>query len=244
MRVAVLSDIHGNLEAFRAVLGRLADLHADRMVSLGDTVGYGADPNACIEIVRHEGIASVLGNHDTRAVGMEEPDGFNAAAERAVLWTRAQLSEENRRFLAALPRERSMEDAFLVHGSIHDTDRYLLYARDLQDNFGSLRELPGPPVLCLFGHTHLPVAYSSDGAAIRQELGEKVTIGIGRQYLINPGAVGQPRDGDPRAAFALYDTDDRSVTFHRTEYDIPAAQEKIIKAGLPPRLAERLAYGR
>jgi predicted phosphodiesterase len=244
MRVAVLSDIHGNLEAFRAVLGRIADLRIDRRVCLGDIVGYGADPNACIEIVRRESITCVLGNHDTRAIGMEEPDTFNAAAERAVLWTRAQLTDENRDLLAALPRELAREDAFLVHGSIHDTDRYILYARDLQDNFAMLRELPGRPAICFFGHTHLPVAYSSGGAGIRQELGTTIALATERQYLVNPGAVGQPRDGDPRAAFAVYDTDDRSVTFHRTEYDIAAAQEKIITAGLPPRLAERLAYGR
>ena len=244
MRVAVLSDIHGNLEAFRTVLERKADLGADRVVSLGDIVGYGADPNACIEIVVREEIASVLGNHDTRAAGMEEPDDFNAAAARAVLWTREQLSGETRAFLAALPRERAWKDAFLVHGSIHDTDRYLLHAREREDAFGLLRELPGPPVVCFFGHTHLPAAYSSDGTGVRQETGSTVKIVEGRQYLVNPGAVGQPRDGDPRAAFAFYDTDDRTVTFHRAEYDFAAAQNKIIRAGLPPRLAERLSYGR
>lgn len=244
MRYAVLSDIHGNLEAFRAVLTRVADLRIDRMVGLGDIVGYNADPNACVEIVRSEDMASVLGNHDTRATGMEEPDEFNAAASRAVLWTREHLAESNRSFLAALPRELAMEDAFLVHGSIHDTDRYILFANDLRHNFSLLRELPGPPHVCFFGHTHVPVAYSSDGAGIRQEPDDRIALVEGRQYLINPGAVGQPRDGDPRAAFAVYDREDRTVTFHRVEYDIAAAQDKIIRAGLPPRLAERLAYGR
>ncbi len=244
MRIAVLSDIHGNLEALRAVLERVAASGADRTVCLGDIVGYNADPNACVEIIRREDIASVLGNHDTRAAGMEEPFDFNAVAERAVLWTREQLTEENRAFLAALPREQALEDAFLVHGSIHETDRYILYARDVQDNFALLRELPGPPAVCFFGHTHLPAAFSTDGAGIRPEQGERIAVAAGRHYLINPGAVGQPRDGDPRAAFAVYDTADRAVSFHRVAYDIAAAQDKVIRAGLPPRLAERLSYGR
>jgi predicted phosphodiesterase len=244
MRYGILSDIHGNLEAFRAVLERLTGHRVDRTVCLGDIVGYNADPNACVEIVRREGIASVLGNHDTRAVGMEEPFDFNAAAARAVLWTREQLSEENRAFIAALPREREIEDAFLVHGSIHATDRYILFAQDLRDNFSMLRDLPGQPRICFFGHTHVPAAYGSTGPGIRQEPVGRVLVAGERQYLINPGAVGQPRDGDPRAAFAVYDTDDRTVTFHRVEYDVAAAQDKVIKAGLPPRLAERLAYGR
>jgi predicted phosphodiesterase len=243
MRVAVLSDIHGNLEAFRTVLGRLADLQADRMVCLGDIVGYGAQPNECIEIVRSEKILAVLGNHDTRATGMEEPDDFNPTAARAVLWTREQLTDQNREFLASLPREMAIENAFLVHGSIHDTDRYIFTARDVRDNFEMLGELSGPPLICFFGHTHLPVAVSA-GNGIRQERGEKLLLVADSRYLVNPGAVGQPRDGDPRAAFAVYDTDDRSVIFHRVEYDIAAAQDRIIRAGLPPQLAERLSYGR
>lgn len=244
MRCAVLSDIHGNLEAFRAVLDRIAALRVDRVVCLGDVVGYNADPNACVEIVRSEGMVCVLGNHDTRAVGLEEPVDFNPAAGRAVLWTREKLLEGNRAFLSELPRERTLGDMFLVHGSIHDTDRYILFARDLQDNFALLRDLPGSPGICFFGHTHVPAAYSSIGSSIHPEPGDRIAIAEERQYLVNPGAVGQPRDGDPRAAFALYDTGERTVTFLRVEYDIPAAQDKIIKAGLPPRLAERLAMGR
>jgi diadenosine tetraphosphatase ApaH/serine/threonine PP2A family protein phosphatase len=244
MRCAVLSDIHGNLEAFRAVLTRIADLGVERMVCLGDLVGYNANPNECVDIVRNEGIISVLGNHDSRACGMEQPDNFNATAARAVLWTRDRLTDENRAFLAALPRELPLEDAFLCHGSIHDTDRYILFPNDVRDNFSLLVTLPGRPHICFFGHTHIPSAYSSEGTEIRQEPEGTVMIADGRQHLINPGAVGQPRDGDPRAAFAVYDAADGTVTFHRVAYDIPAAQDKLIRAGLPPGLAERLAYGR
>lgn len=246
MRYAIVSDIHANLEAFRAVLERIAVLKADRIVCLGDITGYNADPGACIAIVREGGIASIAGNHDTRAAGLEPADAFNPAALRAVHWTRHQLSEDERAFLAALPRERTAAEALLVHGSIGDTDRYLLSPRDLRDNFSMLAGLPGPQRVCFYGHTHLPAAFSSGGADrdIRREPEGPVMIDHSRFYLVNPGAVGQPRDGDARAAFAVYDTSDGVVTFHRVAYDIAAAQDKIVRAGLPAWLAERLEQGR
>jgi predicted phosphodiesterase len=243
MRYAVLSDIHGNLEALTAVLVRIAELGADGFLCLGDIVGYNADPNACIEIVRSEGMVAVLGNHDAAACGLSEPDSFNPWARHAVLWTRRQLSGENREYLRGLPREHAMSGLFLCHGAIHDTDRYLLTMKDLHENFSLMDGLEGRPRICFYGHTHLQQAFSKTGSAVSREKVAALRLDEGKRYLVNPGAVGQPRDNEPKAAFLVYDEGEQRITFHRVEYDIAACQDKIIRAGLPPRLAERLAEG-
>ncbi len=243
MRYAILSDIHANIEALRAVLGRIAELGADRIVCLGDIIGYNANPNECIDIVRSEEITCVMGNHDAAACGLEEPDGFNPAAKIAVLWTRNKLRAEHRTFLRELPREMPVDDFFLCHGSVHDTNRYVMEDSDVRDNFSLMEMLPKRPTVCFFGHTHIQTAYSLSGYLIARELGESIRIDAGKRYLVNPGGVGQPRDDDPRAAFLIYDQRERAVVFHRVEYDIAACQDKIITAGLPTRLAERLSLG-
>jgi predicted phosphodiesterase len=243
MRYAVLSDIHANLEALRAVFDAIARLKVDRIVCSGDIVGYNANPNECTEIVRSEGVTCVLGNHDAVACGLEAPDHFNPWAKQAALWTRARLTSENRDFLRELPRELQIEDFFLCHGSIHDTDRYVIFLSDVRDNFSLLKELAGGPRICFYGHTHLQIAHCMKGDVVIQERGEVIRIEEGRHYLINPGGVGQPRDGDPRAAMLLYDSTEGRAAFHRVEYDIAAAQSKIIQAGLSSRLAERLSLG-
>jgi len=243
MRYAILSDIHANLEAFRAVLDRIAALGADRIVCLGDIVGYNAEPNACVAIVRSEGMACVLGNHDAAACGLQEPDNFTPAARQAALWTRDALTSENRAFLQQLPRRLQIGDFVLCHGSIDDTDRYILYDNDVRDALELMEGLPGGPWLCFFGHTHLQAAYRITGQDIVRERSGAFPLSRDSWYLVNPGGVGQPRDGDPRAAFLLYDAQERSVSLHRVEYDIAAAQDKVIRAGLPVRLAERLALG-
>ena len=244
MRYAIISDIHANLEAFTAVLGRIAELKADRILCLGDVVGYNASPNECVEIIRKETIATVLGNHDAVAAGLEDPGDFNPLAARAALWTREALTEENWKFLRHLPRELGVDDLYLFHGSIHDTNRYIMSRNDVRDNLLFLEDMPNAPIMGFYGHTHIRSSFSSWNNAISLELGEQIAISPGKRYLANPGSVGQPRDGDPRAAFAVYDVAARTVTFHRIEYDVAACQDKVIKAGLPPRLAERLAWGR
>jgi predicted phosphodiesterase len=243
MRYAIISDIHSNLEALRAVLEKISSLKIDTSFCLGDIVGYNANPNECIEIVRSEGIRCILGNHDSRAAGLEEPDDFNPLAAKAVLWTRDQLTEENKKYLRNLPRELQVDDLVIVHGSIHDTDRYILSRSDILDNFQCLRELPGSPRIGLFGHTHVKMALVQARSMVSMEYADVLNIYDDRLYLINPGSVGQPRDGDPRAAFAVYDSNDHTVTFYRVDYDIKSCQDKIIMAGLPPRLADRLAMG-
>lgn len=244
MRYAVLSDIHGNLEALRAVLERIAALDADRLLCCGDIVGYNADPKSCVAIVRGEGIASVLGNHDAVACGMMQPDRFTPGARRAALWTRDRLDDEERGSLCSLPRERNMGGIFLCHGTVHDTNHYLVTAGDAEDAFRLLAGLPGSPALCFFGHTHVQTAFCQTGKKVTVERRERFPLERGSRYLVNPGAVGQPRDGDPRASFLIYDDGERTVTVHRVEYDIAACQDKIIRAGLPPELALRLELGR
>ncbi len=217
----------------------------DETVCLGDIVGYNANPNECIDILRNENILCVLGNHDAAASGLEEPDRFNPHARTAVLWTREQLTEENRQYLIALQRERSVRDFYLFHGSIHDTNRYILYRNDVVENFRELAHLRQAPDLGFFGHTHIVTVLSEKYGIFATSLNhEDLFLQPGVRYLINPGSVGQPRDSDPRAAFLVYDDRSRKISFHRVEYDLQRCQDKIINVGLPPQLAERLALGR
>lgn len=224
MKYAVISDIHANLEAFLSVLSDIDALRPDSVVCLGDIVGYGADPNACVDIIRERNMPSVMGNHDAAASGVTEPYNFNPAAREAALWTRNELSKKNRDFLAALPESIETEHFLAVHGAISDTDKYILDYGDAEPEF----YLMGPHRLCFFGHTHVPARHKSPSGPER--------------FLVNPGSVGQPRDGNPRAAFLIYDTD-TGIEFRRAEYDIASAQEKIIESGLDKRLAERLSDG-
>ena len=244
MRYAVLSDIHANLEAFRAVLTRIAQLGADRIVCLGDVVGYNADPNECVDLVRSEGIVCVMGNHDSSACGIEGTDSFNPTARAAVLWTREVLTAENRAFLQGLPRRLQINDMVLCHGSINETDQYLFEESDVRENFAVMETLPNSPQVCFYGHTHMKAAYGLSGGVLARVLSDKALLAGGTRYLINPGGVGQPRDGDPQAPFLIYDTMESTIVFHRVECDIAACQRKILRAGLPARLAERLPLGR
>jgi putative phosphoesterase len=224
MKYAVISDIHSNLEALRSVLSGIDAIGPDAIICLGDIVGYGADPNACADIIREREIPSVMGNHDAAAAGVTEPYNFNSAVREAALWTRSELTKENRSFLAALPDRLETEHFLAVHGAISDPDKYILVYRDAEPEFS----LMGGHTLCFFGHTHVPAHHKSPAGPER--------------HLINPGSVGQPRDRNPRAAYVIYDTES-GIEFRRAEYDIRSARKKIIEKGLDPRLAERLSYG-
>jgi predicted phosphodiesterase len=243
MRIAVIADIHSNLEALQAVLDRIQAVNADEIVCLGDIVGYNASPNECVDIVRDKKVLSVIGNHDACASGLEEPYRFNALARTAIFWTRECLTKENRSFLMDLPREKRAYDCFLFHGSIHDTNRYIISRDDVENNFQSLAGLDRTLTFGLFGHTHVRTAYIDHRGVISQNRSPELTLFAEKRYLINPGSVGQPRDGDPRAAFLVYDREDSSVRFFRVEYDIKRCQDRIAQAGLPLQLAERLAWG-
>ena len=245
MRYLVLTDIHANLEALDACLADAKPRTYDHTLILGDLVGYGADPNAVIERVRSlQPFAMVRGNHDKVACGLEPADGFNSVAKNAVRWTLEALTPEHRTWLAQLPQgPNEVNDLVQIcHGSPFDEDAYLF---DELDAARALRASARP--LCLFGHTHCPAAFelSSDGLDSAEPSAEaRVHLVVGSKHLVNPGAVGQPRDGDPRAAYAIVDDDARLVDLFRVKYAVGEAQAKIIKAGLPEVLAQRLAVGR
>ncbi|HLA04391.1 MAG TPA: metallophosphoesterase family protein [Syntrophales bacterium] len=245
MRYAVISDIHSNLEALTSFFEAAENLDIDKTVCLGDIVGYNANPNECIALVRERGVQCLLGNHDSRVVGFEEPTDFNFHAAAAVYWTRDAISEENKEFLKGLPRNILVNSKFLaVHGWVNDTDRYIMGQRDAERNFGLMNEKKATLGLCFFGHTHVPAAYAMTGedmSVVGATNPFKLEKGV--KYLVNPGSVGQPRDRDPRASFLVFDSKKKQITFHRVDYDIHTTSEKILVAGLPERLAERLKLG-
>ena len=248
MRYLILSDIHANMEAFDAVLDAAKDLSYERTLVLGDLVGYGADPNAVVEKVRAIAPYQMIrGNHDKVASGVESAEGFNAVARNAIRWTYDSLTPENREWLAALPQGPIDVDDLLeiCHGTPFDEDAYVF------DDLDALRAMQASDrQVCLFGHTHVQVGYMLTGDQFTlstMDAARPLTLSLAdkeAQHLINPGSVGQPRDGDPRAGFALVDTDRLEITIYRTDYPIAAAQARIIGAGLPAVLAQRLALGR
>jgi diadenosine tetraphosphatase ApaH/serine/threonine PP2A family protein phosphatase len=251
LRLLVISDIHANLEALEACLDAAPEY--DQVYNLGDIVGYGANPNEVTERSRELGSIFVRGNHDKACSGLSNLDDFNPIAGLAALWTRQTLAPGHLEFLRELPQGplTPMEGVQLVHGSPRDEDEYLLMASDA---YIQLAQATVP--LIFFGHTHVQRCFLLEAGgsmgkslvpAYKSSKG-KQTIKLGlkadTKYMVNPGSIGQPRDNDPRAAFLLYDTDENSITFYRVPYDIERAQEKIIAAGLPDRLAARLSEGR
>jgi predicted phosphodiesterase len=238
LRYAIISDIHANLEAFLSVLGEIDVSDVDRVICLGDIVGYGADPNECLEIIKSRNIRSLIGNHDKAACGLTEPAGFNPAAMEAALWTRGKLTEGNKYYLRSLPEEDAIDGFMIVHGAPSDPDKYILSAHDAAPEFPLLENRS----LCFFGHTHVSVVYSLSDGRVNVSRDRVCKIRDGVSYLVNPGSVGQPRDRDPRASFVIYD-DRGEAEFRRVEYPIEVAQKKIIDSGLDRFLAERLSHG-
>lgn len=243
MRLAVLSDVHANREAFLAVLDKLDELKPDSVCYLGDGVGYNADPQYCLERIDALAAAVVRGNHDKAVSSLENLDWFNDVAREALLWTRRALTPAALELLAAWPRGPVVHDGrwLLCHGSPMDEDLYITRPTDVQQSLRYLREKHPGIALCFFGHTHVPVIVPEGGRP--HHPGKRVRLERGRAYLINPGSVGQPRDRVPEASFGLLD-DEEMVYYHfRVPFDIEAVQRKIRAAGLPAVLADRLAQG-
>ena len=246
MRYLILSDLHANWEALEAVATETAGKY-DKAVCCGDLVGYAADPNAVVDWVRTNCAVVVRGNHDRACTGMDDLEWFNPVAREAALWTLGRLTPENIGYTATLTKGPVLLDDFeVVHGSPYDEDEYVLATVEAAQAFGYLESR-----LAFFGHTHVQGGFIWNRS--RVEIVGRVPAASGRErlpidadcaYLINPGSVGQPRDGDPRAAYVMYDSEAHLVTYHRTPYDMETAQRKIRDAGLPPILADRLTVGR
>ena len=248
MRYLVLTDIHGNIDALEAVLAAAGAVEAHLL--LGDVVGYGAGPNEVIECIRGLAPAAMIrGNHDKVIAGLEVPESFNPAALQSAAWTAETLTAEHRDWLASLPQGPAIVDDVveICHGMPNDEDEYLFTPRDAARALDAARR----PV-CLFGHTHVPACYilslDEPDLLMVEDTGQgrplELSLDERRRFVVNPGAVGQPRDGDPRAAYAVYDSEARTLTLSRIEYDVERAQRRIRDAGLPDILARRLAVGR
>ena len=247
MRYLVLSDIHANLTALEAALAATAG-RWDRAVCLGDVVGYGPDPNEVIDSVRKLVVACIRGNHDKASCGLDSAEDFNPVAKRAALWTREQLRPENLAYLQSLPQGPiEVEGISLMHGAWQDEDEYVFAPAQALDGL-----LGAPTAVSFFGHTHFQGGFSFvdntlEVIQLRPAAGTSfaaLQINPKTRYLLNPGSIGQPRDGDSRAAFAVADLAHGVVEFWRVPYDIEAVQLRMNDAGLPEPLVMRLSYGR
>jgi diadenosine tetraphosphatase ApaH/serine/threonine PP2A family protein phosphatase len=241
MRNLIISDIHANLTALEAVLTDAGEFEA--VWCLGDIVGYGPDPNECVARIRQlPNLACILGNHDAAALGQIDPDTFNPEARQAIEWTQEVLTDSSLAFLQSLPERLDFEEATLAHGSPrHPVWEYLLDTQSATLNFDYFGSQ-----FCFVGHTHLPVIFSMNGDQTRAHLyipEPNSTIKMEPRAIINPGSVGQPRDRDPRAAYAIFDTETAIVEHHRIEYEIQAVQARMLEANLPERHIQRLSTG-
>jgi len=242
MRYGVISDIHSNLEAFRAVLGALDGEMVDNYLFVGDLVGYGADPKECIRMLRDLGpVAMVAGNHEWGLLGKTEASYFNELAQKAVLWTKKILSDDEIKYLESFPLTYEDEKIALVHGTLNSPEEFY-YVFDTEDAYVTMSQMKN--CLCFIGHSHVPGIFISDDSKVTYLEDMSTKIDNQRKYLVNVGSVGQPRDGDYKASYAVYDDEELTVQIKRVDYDVQKAQEKILRSGLPPKLAYRLSEGR
>jgi predicted phosphodiesterase len=242
MKYAILSDVHGNLEAFQAVLKDLSQEKVDQVFFLGDIVGYGADPDKCIDNLQELTSCVVAGNHDWAAVGLTDSSHFNHAAKTAVEWTARKISADHQEFLKKLPLLQNHPDLTLVHAAPNQPEAWD-YVHSHHEASLSFQHFDQQ--ICFIGHSHTPVAFEQNEEGTTYLLPDTTfTLRDSYRYIINTGSVGQPRDGDPRSAYGIYNQDDSLFTLKRIPYNIKRAQKKILEAGLPQSLALRLAAGR
>jgi predicted phosphodiesterase len=240
MRIAIFGDIHANLEAFEVVLADAREQGCTSSICLGDVVGYNANPRECLEIVQSLKCPVVKGNHDDYASSDSSLESFNPLAEVAIQWTRDQLTSPEKFWLGGLPLIGKIRGFTVVHASLDDPAGwgYVLNQLDAAASFS--RQTTD---LCFFGHTHTPRAYIKDSSVVGMPF-DQLILEPGKRYFVNAGSVGQPRDGDWRAAYVVFDQEKRLIQLRRLRYDLAKTQGKILKAGLPPRLADRLAFGK
>ena len=237
---AVLGDIHANLDALTVVLDDCRAQGVTDYLCTGDVVGYNACPHECLEIVRGLGCPIVMGNHDHYVSSQQNLEDFNPHAAAVIEWTRQQLTDDEMDFLGSLPFVSTRMGITLVHSTMDNPEGFGYVFDHLQAEAHFTHQVTP---ICFHGHTHCPMIYEKQMGAVYRIDAQDFRIPIGRKYFINVGSVGQPRDGDPRAAYVLYDPKARTVRFRRLEYDVESAQRKILEAGLPRRLAERLSVG-
>lgn len=241
MRYGILADIHGNLEALETVLDAMADMRVERYLCVGDVVGYGADPKACIDRVREVCDVVVAGNHDWAVAERISPEFFNPYARDAIEWTQDVLDDEDIAWLGDLPLEAVVDETtLLVHSTVHDPQAFD-YLLTSYDAFLSMKVLE--QTLCFVGHSHIPITFLSH-EGLQVDFSDFIDLGIAEKVIVNPGSVGQPRDDNPHAAYAVYDTDKQCIWLERMPYDIDTCTSKIEDAGLPQILAERLRFGK
>jgi len=236
LRIGLISDIHSNLEALTAVLLRLESISVDRIICLGDIVGYGANPAECIELVKEKCDVVLAGNHDFAVAGIQSVSWFNQDAMEALNWTINILNDDMSHYLSSLPLTHVEEDVVYVHGSPHKPEKWS-YIVSLEDALYEFRYFKGS--MAFVGHSHVAGIYCHDGTSHKNELKIEGT----KRYIINVGSIGQPRDGNPDAAFAVYDDDRKRVNLEREPYDMESAAQKIYDASLPNYLAIRLSKG-
>lgn len=232
MKIAVLSDIHGNLEALTAVLSKIDELSITSIYCLGDIVGYGPNPNECVELIRARNIPAVAGNHDKAVTGELSIESFSHMAKAGVLWTQSVMTEENKKFITNLPLTIQEHNIVFVHSSpdFPEEFRYLLSAADAHESF----EYFSTP-LCFIGHTHRPVIFCEDF--------KTTEISRNKKFIVNVGSVGQPRDGNRKGCFVVMDTEHYAMEYVRVDYDVESVRKKIEMHGLPQKLADRLLAG-
>jgi predicted phosphodiesterase len=240
MKYGIISDIHGNQEALDVAVRHLEAMGVDEFVCLGDVVGYGADPNSCMKIVRGLTNRIVAGNHDHAAVGLTDLQHFNQYAKEAALWTARHLDIEHQECIKELPLSLSLEHALAVHATPQEPQRWAYLMTHFQfvasfEHFGQK--------ICFIGHSHQPLLYEKGSESIGPVNETKLSLAQDSRYIINVGSVGQPRDNDSRLCCCVYDSSEMTVELVRLEYNVDQAQEKIRKAGLPEFLAQRLAHG-
>ncbi|HWR82492.1 MAG TPA: metallophosphoesterase family protein [Candidatus Deferrimicrobium sp.] len=242
MKLALISDIHGNLEALTAVLADIDQQRVDTLCCLGDVVGYGSEPSACLELVTRHCDVKLMGNHEYVILGRESSESYTHVARISAEWTGKQLTDHDFSVIAGFAMDYRFDDLYLVHASPFEPEQWH-YVLSPDEAAAAFEALDGN--VCFHGHSHIPIIFAElPDRPPRGRLGHSFLADRDNRYLINIGSVGQPRDSDPRACYVTFDTDEREVCYHRVEYDIKAAQHKMAQAQLPEMLIQRLAAGR